>query len=115
MRIDRSRVHVALVSNYGVAPAKFNSTSLSYTIDLTDPQVLPATPCASSSQFQVSGGAGLVLTNLPVGAFDLLIQYPGQNGGSNCNVSYTQKVDLSSGEPPCPSTFIGSNTNPQCQ
>ncbi len=117
-----SRIQVLLASSYGVATATFDAANSRYTIDLADPQVLPATPCVSSSQFPVYGGAGLILTNLPVGRFNLQIQYPGQSpsqyfgpdAGSTCTVSYTQTVDLSSGETPCTTTFTGSSGNPQC-
>ncbi len=117
-----TRIQVVFASNYGVAPATFDATTSRYTLDLTDTRVLPTTPCASSSQFLIYGGAGLVLTNLPVGRFNVRIQYPGQNsgqysgpdGGGNCTVSYAQTVDMSSGETPCTTNFTGTSGNPQC-
>ena len=111
-----SRIQVAFNSNYGVALAKFDVANSRYDIDLTDARVLPATPCTSSSQSSISGSGGLVLTNLPLGTFSVQIQYPGDYGGTPCNISYTQKLDLSNGESHCPTNFIGTNTsNPQCQ
>ncbi len=117
-----SRIQVLLASSYGTAPMTFDSANSRYTIDLADTRLLPATPCASSSQFSSFGGIGLVLTNLPVGRFNLQIQYPGKSSsqylgpdaGGSCTVSYTQTVDMSSGESPCTTNFTGTNSNPQC-
>lgn len=89
-----SHTRVALATQLGLVVGKYDAASKKYAIDLGDKQAFPATPCPASGYVAVFGGnTTLVVSAVPVTAFDLHIEYPSQSG-SSCLLSYDQTVNL---------------------
>jgi hypothetical protein len=86
---------VALARPLGWAVGEYDSVFKRYTIDLTDRQTFPTSPCpVTDYQMLWNGTAMLHLSGEPVGGYDVQVKYPGQNSTPNCALNYTQSVDL---------------------
>ncbi len=89
-----TQTRVALATQLGLAAGKYDAASKKYSIDLNDKLAFPATPCPASGYVSMfSGNTMLVLSAVPVTAFDVHIEYPSQSG-SSCLLSYDQTVNL---------------------
>ncbi len=109
-----NQTRVALGSQLGWATGKYDATSKKYTINLTDKQAVPGSPCPLSSYQPMFNNSGiLVLSSVPITAFDVQIRYPGQGGTPNCQVSYTQTVNLLGNVNSC--SGVGPSNSPSCQ
>jgi hypothetical protein len=109
-----TQTRVALGSQLGWATGKYDATLKKYTINLTDKQAFPGSPCPLSSyQPMFNNSAMLVLSGVPVTPFDVQIRYPGQGGIPNCVVSYTQTVNLLGNVNSC--SGVGPSSTPSCQ
>jgi len=97
-----TQIRVALGSNLGWATGKFDAALKQYTIDLADKQLFPGTPCpVATYQTLFNGTAVLVLAGVPITSFDVRIRYPGQSGSSNCQIDYTQTVNVITNQGAC--------------
>jgi formylglycine-generating enzyme required for sulfatase activity len=108
-----TQTRVALGSSLGWAVGKYVASQKKYTIDLTDKQAFPGSPCpVTNYQPVLSGSIVLVLASVPITSFDVRIKYPGQNGNPGCVVSYTQTVSILGYQNAC--STVGQPSSAQC-
>jgi formylglycine-generating enzyme required for sulfatase activity len=108
-----TQTRVALGSSLGWAVGKYDAGQKKYTIDLTDKQAFPGSPCPTTNYQPTLGGSlVLVLASVPSTSFDVRIKYAGQNGNQGCVVSYTQTVNILGYQSSC--SIMGPSGGAQC-